>query len=357
VLDKIEIPIGLGVTQGAVALHQFGPYDAWHRMEAPRKFFVGPPDAARPWKTFHEETLAFYDHHLKGIDNGYDELPAVRYWLQGAEEWREAQDWPVPGTEEVRLYPTPRSAEAKETHPLERQTPSGDAEASYLALPKSTLYPEEVNRYESQVLSFATEPFVEDTEMVGPITLSVRLSSTAIDTYLTARLSDLDSGRERRSLSFGYQRAAIRKIDEARSKPTEVVVHQRDAVEPLTPGEPVTVVLSLTVSVNLFREGHRLLLEIGSRTDLIGATFAEGFVYFDADAPPSRRATRCTPGRTPAWRSRCVVPEGPGAWPTSENPLQAKFVEHGSAPVWWGRTPRGRASFRRVLFGSYVEGA
>ena len=28
-----------------------------------------------------------------------------------------------------------------------------------------------------------------------------------------------------------------------------------------------------------------MLLEIGSRTDLIGASFAEGFVYFDLDAP------------------------------------------------------------------------
>lgn len=135
------------------------------------------------------------------------------------------------------------------------------------------------------MLSFATEPFAEDTEMVGPITLSARLSSTAIDTYLSARLSDLAPDGERRSLSFGYQRAAIRKIDEARSTPTEIV-HEGDALEPLTPGEPVTVVLSLTVSANLFRRGHRLLLEIGSRTDLIGSSFAEGFVYFDVDSPP-----------------------------------------------------------------------
>ncbi len=285
VLEKIEIPTGLGVTQGAVSLHQFGPYDAWHRMAAPRKLFVGPPDAARPWKTFHEEILAFYDHHLKGLDNGYDELPAVRYWLQGADVWREAEDWPPPGTEKVRFYPAPRSADAKETHRLATEAPERAAEASFLALPRATLYPEEVDRYEAQVLSFATEPFAEDTEMVGPITLSARLSSTAIDTYLTARLSDLGPDGGRRSLSFGYQRAALRRIDEARSTPTEIV-HERDALEPLTPGEAVTVALSLTVSANLFREGHRLLLEIGSRTDLIGATFAEGFVYFDVDAPP-----------------------------------------------------------------------
>ncbi|CAA9426562.1 MAG: hypothetical protein AVDCRST_MAG80-268 [uncultured Rubrobacteraceae bacterium] len=191
----------------------------------------------------------------------------------------------MPGAQKVRFYPVPRSAEAKETQLLARETPAGAAEASYLALPRHTLYPEEVDRYEAQVLSFATEPFAEDTEMVGPVTLSARISSTAIDTYLTARLSDLDPGGGRRSLSFGYQRAAIRKIDDARSTPTEIV-HQRDAVEPLTPGEPVTLVLSLTVSANLYREGHRLLLELGSRTDLIGGSFTEGFVYFDVDAPP-----------------------------------------------------------------------
>jgi uncharacterized protein len=285
VLDKIDIPTGLGVPQGAVGIHQFGPYDAWHRMTAPRTLFIGPPDAARPWKTYHEEIVAFYDHHLKGIDNGYEGLPPVRYWLQGAEEWREAEDWPLPDTRKVRFYPAPRSADPKQEQPLVGEVPAGSADLSFLALPRHTLYPEELDRYEAQVLDFATEPFAEDTEMVGPITLSARLSSTAIDTYLTARLSDLDPGGGRRGLSFGYQRAAIRKIDETRSTPTEIV-HERDTIEPLTPGEPVTLVLSLTVSANLFREGHRLLLELGSRTDLIGSSFSEGFVYFEVDSPP-----------------------------------------------------------------------
>ena len=40
------------------------------------------------------------------------------------------------------------------------------------------------------------------------------------------------------------------------------------------------------MGANLFRRGRCLLLEIRSRTDLIGASFAEGFVYFDLDAPP-----------------------------------------------------------------------
>jgi uncharacterized protein len=36
----------------------------------------------------------------------------------------------------------------------------------------------------------------------------------------------------------------------------------------------------------LLRRRHRLLLELASRTDLIGSSFLEGFVYFDVDTLP-----------------------------------------------------------------------
>jgi hypothetical protein len=36
----------------------------------------------------------------------------------------------------------------------------------------------------------------------------------------------------------------------------------------------------------LFKRRHRLVLEIGSRSDLIGAHDREGFVYFQYEAPP-----------------------------------------------------------------------
>ncbi|MGH2603714.1 MAG: CocE/NonD family hydrolase, partial [Dehalococcoidia bacterium] len=118
VLDRIEVPAGLGVTQGAVSLHQFGPYDAWHRMTAPRKLFIAGPDAARPWKTFQGEMLAWYDHHLKGIDNGYEALPPVRYWLQGANTWRQAADWPLPNSERRQLFLRQRAGDPMATQGL-----------------------------------------------------------------------------------------------------------------------------------------------------------------------------------------------------------------------------------------------
>lgn len=81
------------------------------------------------------------------------------------------------------------------------------------------LHPKEVDRYETQVLRFATEPFAKDTEMVGPITLSLALSSTAIDSYLTTRLSELAPSGNSRCLSFSYQRAALGWVDKTLSTP------------------------------------------------------------------------------------------------------------------------------------------
>ena len=45
---------------------------------------------------FHEEfLLPFYDRYLKGFKNGYDALPPVRLYVNGAEEWRNEKQWPL----------------------------------------------------------------------------------------------------------------------------------------------------------------------------------------------------------------------------------------------------------------------
>src|SRR5262249_26874683 len=55
-----------------------------------------------------EHMVRWFDHYLKGIDNGVDRAPAVRYFVMGAlgekeapgNLWRDASDWPVPARAE-----------------------------------------------------------------------------------------------------------------------------------------------------------------------------------------------------------------------------------------------------------------
>ena len=214
-----------------------------------------------------------------------DELPAVRYWLQGADCWREATDWPVPGAVTQRFYLEMSSDNNIDNQELQIEPPDQATSLSFVAIPRGMQYPVELDRYEAQVLKYLTEPFEEDTEVVGPIKLHMALSSTAIDTHIVARLSDVSPQGEIRKLSFGWIQASHRKVDYERSRPDEII-HEHHIPEPLTPGQPVVLEFSLTPTANLFKKGHRLILEISSRPDLLRATVFDGFIYYTYDAPP-----------------------------------------------------------------------
>ena len=91
------------------------------------------------WSTYHEELIAWYDYTLKGVDNGYAELPPVRYWINGANTWSSAQDWPIPGTVKRRFYLVSRTGDALDEQALLLEEPQVETELSYLAIPRHWL--------------------------------------------------------------------------------------------------------------------------------------------------------------------------------------------------------------------------
>ena len=48
--------------------------------------------------TLGSVVYAFFERHLKGVRNGVDGWPRVRYYTLGSEEWRETPVWPPAGT-------------------------------------------------------------------------------------------------------------------------------------------------------------------------------------------------------------------------------------------------------------------
>jgi uncharacterized protein len=285
-LARVQVPVLIGTNWGNPALHTRGAFEAWRRLTSPKLLFVGPPTVRWPWQDYQQELLAWYDYHLKGLDTGVDALPPVRYWLQGADRWREATDWPVPGTEKVRLQLVARGTDPGGEHLLARDAPAGQAQLSFLAIPRGLRYSPELERYETQVLRYATDAFDADTEVVGPITLHLRLAATAFDTHVVARVSDVAPlGKLHRKLSWGWLQAAHRRVDPARTSEDEIA-HDHTAPVPIVPGEPFELDISLIPTANLFRAGHRLLLEIGSRADILDATMFESIAYYAQLAPP-----------------------------------------------------------------------
>ena len=117
------------------------------------------------------------------------------------------------------------------------------------------------------VLSFATPVLANDTEITGPITVTLYVSSSAVDTDFTAKLvdhyppsPDYPDGYAM-NIADGIVRARLRHFIQ-KGPGYRRLYAQRD--EKLTPGEIVEVVIDLWSTSALFRAGHRIRLDIAS---------------------------------------------------------------------------------------------
>ncbi len=301
-LESIDMPVCIATDYGAQGFHFFGAFELWHRLRCDKWLFFGPPEYIFPWANYQEELVAWYDWHLKGIDNGYRDLPRVRYWLRGAERWDSAATWPLPDARTTRWYPAARGESKSSVLSLD-ETPPKASTASFLAIPSTSYYVAQVDDLETQMLRYATAPFTRDTEVVGPVTLCLQLSATALDTYIIARLDDIAPDGRLRKLAWGWLLASHRTVDAARSNPTEIVHdHSSAAARQLVPGEPAELKFSLTPIANVFFKGHRLELKVASRPELLATESGEGFDMFCWDPIPyrSRNVIRHG-GDAPSW--------------------------------------------------------
>ncbi|MFC5139358.1 CocE/NonD family hydrolase [Actinomycetospora rhizophila] len=285
VLGEIEVPFAVVQNIGYFNLHQFGAYDLFEHAGTPadRKWLIlGPPEYDLPVYAWQGEALAFFDHVLHGLDNGYAEQPHVRYWVDGDDGFSATTDFPPPDGEVVRLGLESAGAD-HETHRLT----CGDAAAganSWAAVPRGVPVVGGLDELANQLLSFEL-PVTEELRLAGPVTARLGFSANEIDSYVIARLTRVDTGGALHQLSMGAIRPVARTEDADRSTATEIAIDagRRD---PLTPGEPVVLRFSLTPFPVVLRPGERLRLDLGSRTDLLRKDPGQGYVQFDLPVPP-----------------------------------------------------------------------
>src|SRR5205814_1706380 len=60
----------------------------------------GPP----AMRDLFERELRWYDHYLKGEDNGIEREAPVEIFYMGVNRWAHAEDWPIPGTRFTPYY-------------------------------------------------------------------------------------------------------------------------------------------------------------------------------------------------------------------------------------------------------------
>jgi uncharacterized protein len=279
IFEKIKIPFytGSGAYAYTYKLHWLGAQHYFQNVRnAPRKLlFTGPAHLERPFHEYHDEIVRWYDHWLKGIDNGIMDEPPVRYWLMGANEWRTGTDWPLPETQWRKLY---LSSWERLTSSLPRP-----ADQTGRAAREPDVFTQMPLNRTAKVerLRYMTEPLAEDLTVVGPISLTLYAAIDKADTnwivilkdvgpdvsVVTARRGErtVPANLRERELTRGWLKASYRAIDPARCKPGEPF-HKltRSSIETVEPGEIVEYQIQILATANQFKAGHRLCLEITS---------------------------------------------------------------------------------------------
>ena len=58
---------------------------------------------------YDELTYAWFDHFLKGENNGIlEKMPKVRYFTMGINKWQSSDTWPPPGAQPMSFLPVER---------------------------------------------------------------------------------------------------------------------------------------------------------------------------------------------------------------------------------------------------------
>lgn len=288
-IDNINIPV-LSIGHWAkMGLHLRGNLVAYEYLKSRNKKLVvtGFKTAAAVHHAFdtiefHEEfLLPFYDRYLKGYDNGYDRLPPVRLYVNGAEEWRNEKEWPLSRAKYTPWYLSKkrsRSVTSLNDGGLSKEKPPRNGGSTSYSYPdaqwqngvvaRGPAGPDPIRR----VLTFTTDALTEDVEVIGPIVLELYASSTCVDTDFIVKIADQrpQSPEERAkginppfvNVSKGWLKASHHTTKSAaRSKPYRPF-YDHDDPRPLVPGEVYRFEIEILPLAHCFAKGNRIRLEI-----------------------------------------------------------------------------------------------
>ena len=215
-------------------------------------------------------TLRWYDYLFKGINNGMGGEKPVKLFVMGKNVWREEQDWPLSRAQETRYYlhSSGKANTLSGDGTLSTATPTTENADQYVYDPANPVptrggplccdalhepagaFDQRPVENRDDVLVYTTPAFEHDTEVTGPITLEVYVSTSAVDTDFTGKVVDVGPQGFARNLTEGILRGRYR--------------NSREKPELMNPGQVCKLTLNLWSTSNVFLAGHKLRLEVSS---------------------------------------------------------------------------------------------
>jgi predicted acyl esterase len=278
-----SLPVYFGACWGVYGNHLPGAIRGFTHWNGPKKLTIGPPlYLDRPLYQYAYESLRWFDHWTRGNDTGLMDEPPVQLFVdESGGRWRQGNGWPLPETRWTPFYL--HHGGLLSEHELWPAEPA----SCFTDSP-----------YERGSLRFTTPPFVEETEICGPIALTLWGSTTEHDVLWFVSLMHVDEVGNERLLTRGWLRGSQRAIDPARSYPWQPF-HTHLSRDGLEPGETYRFDVEIRPYAIRMRPGNRLrlcikcadeetpatALEAIAQGHIAGATHARVTVYHDGDHP------------------------------------------------------------------------
>ncbi len=216
------------------------------------------PNAAGVSET---EALNFFDYWLRNVPNSYDNLPVVRYYQMGTDEWLNNESYPLDNVTPTFFFLHPAGV-LYESNPVDICPP--DSFYYDPRNPSSTIGGIEIGYFllhgpydqrwfvesRDDVVVFSTKVLDKDLVVAGEVKVQLYVSSNCLDTDFSVRLCDVYPDGRSMLVMDGIRRMRFRNSFE-----TEKL---------MTPGEIYQLNIKLPHSALTFLRGHQVRLCVSS---------------------------------------------------------------------------------------------
>lgn len=212
--------------------------------------------------------LRFFDHYLKGVDNGIVSDPHVLTFTMGENEWRGSDTWPPSDTGMAELFLSSNGNAKAIGGDGKLSTTSSEGEAAFdsfrydpLALPPVLADFEDLSGAEiardmsdqadrEDDLEFWSAPLKDQCTLLGPVEARLFVSTDAVDTDFVVTVYRVRADGKQLYLRDGVQRLRYAK-DPRKSQPAK-------------PGSITEVTVDCWATAQTLEPGDRLLVRVNS---------------------------------------------------------------------------------------------
>jgi hypothetical protein len=203
--------------------------------------------------------LRWFDHYLKGMDNGVDREPPVDLFIMGDNTWRKENEWPLARTKYTNFYlraggtldTIAPGAESPDTYTYNPGDPTPYLiDTRELELNLNEDY-SALHRQRKDLVLYETAPLAQEMEITGPMKATIWAATDAKDTDWNVMILDVHPDGRALRVQDGVMRQRF-------------VTGFSEMATSLTPNEARAINVDLWFTGIVIPKGHRIRVAVAS---------------------------------------------------------------------------------------------